>query len=567
MTLPDLRSAQQAIVVVVLALSPSVSAAPDSIWIANVVTVDDARPRAEAVAVEDGRISAVGAVDEVLALADERTRIERPDGVLVPGFVDAHGHVWLTGVQSLFADLLPPPDGGVRDLADLAATLKAWAEGEALDLPGGWIVGMGYDDAELVEQRHPTRAELDAVSSTRPVFAIHQSLHLGAVNSVALARLGIHADTPDPRGGHYRRGADGEPNGVLEETAFRAALGPIFGGLQNLGSERIVQGGLETYMANGFTTAQDGAASPASVGDFTRAAAQAPLPIDVVAFPVMGAALADAVSERIGTPYEGGFRVGGVKLVLDGSPQGKTAWLTRRYHVVPDGRGPGYAGYPTYPNARVVEWIDLAFERAWPVLAHANGDAAADQLIRAVRKATERQGLGDRRTVMIHAQTVRDDQLEAMAELDVVPSFFTAHTFYWGDWHRDSVLGPVRADRISPTRSARDRGLQFTAHHDSPVVKPNPLRILHATVNRRTRSGDILGPSERVDALTALKATTLWAARQHFEEADKGSIEVGKLADFALLSGDPLTVPADELMALSVRGTIKRGEWVYRATP
>ena len=385
------------------------------------------------------------------------------------------------------------------------------------------------------------------------------------MNSVALARLGIRADTPDPPGGHYRRGADGEPNGVLEETAFRAALGPIFGGLQNLGSERIVRGGLETYMANGFTTAQDGAANPASVGDFTRAAAEAPLPIDVIAFPIMEAALADAVSERIGAPYRGGFRVGGVKLVLDGSPQGKTAWLTRRYHVVPDGRGPEYAGYATYPDARVAAWIDLAFERAWP--GRAAKDAAADQLIRAVRKATDRRGRGDRRTVMIHAQTVRDDQLDAMADLDMVPSFFTAHTFYWGDWHRDSVLGPVRADRISPTRSALDRGLRFTAHHDSPVVKPNPLRILHATVNRRTRSGDILGPSERVDALTALKSTTLWAARQHFEEGDKGSIEVGKLADFAVLSGDPLRVPIDALMALSVRGTVKRGEWVYRAAP
>ena len=567
MNLSNSGSARLTIVLATLALGPMAFAAPDSIWIADVITVDDARPRAEAVAVEDGRISAVGSAGEVLSLAGARTRIERPDGVLVPGFIDAHGHVWLTGVQSLFADLLPPPDGGVRSLDDLANTLEAWAEAETLDLPGGWIVGMGYDDAELVERRHPTRAELDAVSSTRPVFAIHQSLHLGAVNSVALARLGINSDTPDPPGGHYRRDAEGKPNGVLEETAFRAALGPVFGGLQTLGGEHIVQAGLKTYIANGFTTAQDGAASPSSVADFTRVAAEGPLPIDVVAFPIMEAALADAVSERIGAPYEAGFRVGGVKLVLDGSPQGKTAWLSRRYHVVPEGRGPEYAGYPTYPDASVMEWIDLAFEREWPVLAHANGDAAADQLIRAVRKATERQGRGDRRTVMIHAQTVRDDQLDAMAELDVVPSFFTAHTFYWGDWHRDSVLGPVRADRISPTRSARDRGLRFTAHHDSPVVKPNPLRVLHATVNRRTRSGDILGPSERVDALTALKATTLWAARQHFEEADKGSIEVGKLADFALLSGDPLTVPADGLMALSVRGTIKRGEWVYRTAP
>ena len=185
-------------------------------------------------------------------------------------------------------------------------------------------------------------------------------------------------------------------------------------------------------------------------------------------------------------------------------------------------------------------------------------------LIAGVREATRKHGPGDRRPVLIHGQTAREDQVDACKALGIIPSFFPMHTFYWGDWHRDSVLGPVRAENISPTGWALRRGMMFTTHHDAPVANPDSIRVLSATVTRRTRSGDILGPHQRVPVDVALKAMTLWPAYQHFEEATKGSLVAGKLADFALLSQDPTAVDPEKLASLKVVETIKEGVSIWR---
>lgn len=209
--------------------------------------------------------------------------------------------------------------------------------------------------------------------------------------------------------------------------------------------------------------------------------------------------------------------------------------------------------------------MQLAFSNDWQILTHANGDAAIDMLIDCVREATKQHRGGDRRPVLIHGQTCRLDQLPALKELGIVPSFFPMHTYYWGDWHRDEVLGPERASIISPCASARKLDMIFTTHHDAPVALPSSIRVLSATVTRVTRSGKVLGPSERVDPLTALKAMTIWAAQQHFEEDAKGSIEPGKRADFVILDQNPLSVPPEALADLKVVETIKEGRSIYRA--
>ena len=183
----------------------------------------------------------------------------------------------------------------------------------------------------------------------------------------------------------------------------------------------------------------------------------------------------------------------------------------------------------------------------------------------AVRKATEKYGEADRRTVLIHGQTVREDQLDEMKKLGIFPALFPAHTFYWGDWHREVTLGPERAARISPTRSALNRGMKVTIHTDSPVVLPHATRTMWSAVNRRTRSGFVLGQDQCLTPLEALKALTIWSAYQHFEEEQKGSIEVGKLADFAILSDNPLTVDPATIRDIEVLETIKEGKTVYKA--
>jgi len=166
---------------------------------------------------------------------------------------------------------------------------------------------------------------------------------------------------------------------------------------------------------------------------------------------------------------------------------------------------------------------------------------------------------------MIHAQTVREDQLDEMKELGIIPSFFGMHTYYWGDWHRDSVLGPERAARISPAASALKRGMVYTQHHDAPVALPSSMMIISSQVNRTTRSGKVLGPEQRVSVMDALKSTTINAAYQHFEEKTKGSLEPGKLADFVVLDKNPLKVDPMAIKDIQIVETIKEGVSIYMA--
>ncbi len=520
---------------------------------------------AEAVAVSGGRIAFVGSEIEALALKGPETTVRNLEGrAMLPGFIDAHGHLKNVGFQSLAANLLPPPDADVGSIAVLQDKLRAWGEGE-LSERLGWVIGFGYDDAQLAEKRHPTRDDLDAVSSDRPVFIIHQSGHLYVANSALLELAGIDAATEDPDGGIIRRRVGSrEPNGVLEETALFRVLG-VFPKIDEAGQRAMVKKGLEAYIRFGFTTAQEGRAFPDDVDLYVAMAEANELAIDVVAYPDYWMAR-DKVVDSPWLARDGGsrFRIGGIKGNLDGSPQGKTAWLTEPYFVPPEGQDADYVGYPMLGEEKALAMFDDAYAQGWQVINHANGDAAIDQLIRAARAATEKHGAADRRTVGIHSQVMREDQLDAYKELGIIPSFFGMHTFYWGDWHRDSVLGPERAAHISPAQSALDRGMIYTQHHDAPVALPSSIAILATQVNRTTRSGQVLGPEQRVSAWEAVKSITINAAYQYFEEDRKGSIEVGKLADFAILSADPLEVGSEELWDLEVLETIKEGVTVYR---
>jgi predicted amidohydrolase YtcJ len=533
----------------------------------DIVTVNELQPQAEAVAVKDGLILAVGYRDEVMKLKGAGTRVvDLAGNTLAPGFVDPHGHVFQTGIQAISANLLPRPDGGVNDIAQLQAALKLWAgQNQALTARFGWIVGFGYDDAQLKEQRHPTRVDLDQVSTDLPVVIVHQSGHLGAMNSKALEILGLNAGTKNPPGGVIRRKEGSqEPDGVLEENAFFSQLFGLMGKLSPDANEALFKAGVDLYKSFGYTTAQEGKASLASVATMEAVADSGKLDIDVVAYPDITVGLEAMKAPWLSRTYSGHFRLGGIKLTLDGSPQGKTAWLTAPYYKVPAGQKPDYRGYPAFSDTEVNGFIDQAFKNNWQVLAHVNGDAAVDQFIDAVRAAEKKHGMADRRPVAIHAQTARLDQVEAFKALGIIPSFFPMHTYYWGDWHRDSVLGPDRAVNISPTGWATERGMVFTSHHDAPVAMPDAMRVISATVTRVTRSGQVLGPAHRTTPLVALKAHTLWSAYQHFEEKSKGSIEVGKIADFVVLDSNPLTVDPMRIAEIKVVETIKEGETVYR---
>lgn len=535
----------------------------------DIITMEgDSADYEEAVVVKDGKILFVGnQIDAERKAGKDAEEVDLDGKTLLPGFLDAHGHIWNAGFQSLAANLLPRPDGTANSIEDIIALLNEWKE-KNKDIVDKYkmIIGFGYDDSQLKEQSPPTADDLDKVSTDHPVIIIHQSGHLAVMNHKALELSGYDKTTKDPPGGLIRRKiGTTEPNGVLEEMAFFVPLAKIAAVLDSASNETIAKAGLEAYVKFGYTTAQEGRATKESAEVWKALAAKKQVPIDVAVYPDIQSQLTYMQENGVQKNYSNHFRIAGVKLSLDGSPQGKTAWLTQSYLVPPPGKNKNYKGYPAFPkDSDVFALVDSAFANDWPILAHCNGDAAADQYIKAIRQATNLYGYKDRRPVMIHAQTVRFDQLDSMKALGIIPSFFSMHTYYWGDWHRDQVLGKERAYKISPTATALKKGMIFTEHHDAPVALPSSIMILYTTVNRISRSGDIIGPDERVSPYAALESITKWAAYQYFEENSKGTLTPGKLADLVILDNNPLKVDPKEIINIKVLETIKEGITVYR---
>ena len=554
-----------------LTAAPLAAAAPpaDAIWSGGpILTMNDKAMRAEAVAVANGRIIAVGKRSEVMKRKGPATQLIDLEGrTLVPGFVDAHGHVLIGGLQALSANLLAAPDGEVRDIATLQQTLRDWAQKNAVAVEQAKIIiGFGYDQSQLTELRHPTKEELDAVSQDIPILIIHQSAHLATANSAMLKAMGYDSTTKDPEGGVIqRKPGTTEPNGTLEETAFSRAAPIVLGRVGPQALKVFALEGAKLWARFGYTTAEEGRATPQTADLLKQVAAEGGFAIDVNAYPDV---LVDReyIKANQSATYINRFRVAGAKLTIDGSPQGFTAWRDRAYYK-PVGNYPaGYSGYASASAEQVMGAVQWAAENGIQILTHSNGERASDLLIAAHRAAQARFPQAKAlRPVLIHGQFLREDQLDSYKSLGVIPSLFPMHTFYWGDWHLDHTVGPQAGMNISPTGWVRKRGMIFSSHHDAPVAFPDSMRVLDATVTRRARgSGRIVGPEHRVDVITALKAMTIWPAYHHFEEKTKGSLEPGKLADFAILSKDPTKVEPATIADIKVTETVKEGKTIFR---
>ena len=515
----------------------------------------DAEPLS--IAITDKEIVWIGSIKEGKKIKGKH--LDYGDQSILPGFIDAHGHASFVAFSTQVANIASQPVGPVNTIENIQSELREFINKENLK-PGEWVIGMGYDDSLIEEQRHPTRRDLDAVSTINPIYLIHVSGHLGAANTLGLSLANITSESEDPSGGKIRRETNSsQPNGVLEETAAYPVQQLAMASYKDpMGS--IVKA-MEVYARNGITTAQDGASNQSSIGLLQAANTQNLLTIDVISFPIAQGVPDESIQSLNFGGYSGRLKMGGIKLILDGSPQGKTAYITKPYLVPPHGQDEQYKGYPLIPQESVNQLIMKYSMAEIPIMAHANGDAAAEMLLEAVRKSSI---TSDHRTVMIHAQTVREDQLDQMQKLKIIPSYFSTHTFYWGDWHRDSVFGNERASRISPTNSTLKRGMPFTVHNDAPIVPPDMIRLLWSTTNRLTRSGKVLGPNQKISTYNALKAMTINAAYQHFEEEIKGTIEVGKLADLVVLSENPLSIQTQDLLNLRVVATYSHGQEIYQ---
>ncbi|MBD2857945.1 amidohydrolase [Spongiibacter sp. KMU-158] len=536
----------------------------------NIITMDEAKPSAEAVAIQDEKIVYVG--DKAGAekwLGDDTRVVELGERALIPGFIDSHGHIAGVAAMINFANIASPPVGPVQKIDDILAILSAELEKRDAD-DKSWLIASGYDDSLIAEMRHPTRDDLDKVSKDVPIYLMHVSGHLGTANSAALAEMGIDENMVDPDGGVFRRYPGSQkPNGVMEEEATHMMMGAhMLGPMKNpFNVIKAVKKTMAYYASYGVTTIQDGGS------DYRVAMAMkvldwfAPITMDVVVFQAAKDGnpplTPDELDEKVKDGYSHNVRLGGVKLMLDGSPQGRTSWMTQPYNENPEGIEGPYVAYPTTDPDVFKAAAAKLLHKGVPILVHANGDAAIDLVMDAVDEAFAGQEIPDHRSVIIHSQVMRPDQVVRAAKLKMVPSFFSSHTFFWGDWHRKS-FGEERAAHISPTKAAKDLGVNFTIHNDSPVVPSDMMRLIWATVNRETRSGFILGPDQRLSPYDALYAATMGGAYQYFEEDKKGSLTVGKQADLVVLGENPLTVDPKTIKDIPIVETIAHGKTVYQ---
>ena len=531
----------------------------------DIITMEgDSARYAESVVVKDGKIVFVGGKDEGMKVAGEGHQMVDLGGkTLLPGFVDGHAHFAGFGAQAVGANLLASPDGTVNDIDGLVNELKTWYAKNGTEKSKGWIYGMGFDDAVLKEKRFPTKEDLDKVSKDIPVCIVHISGHFCSMNSKGLEVSKITAASKNPPGGVIRRmpGAQ-EPNGVLEELAAIPLFFNIISPTDPALADYYLDKGQEMAASFGYTTAQEGRAMT-NHEQLAAYAEKGKLKLDVVSY-IDYTFTKYMRSKWNAKTYNNHYRIGGSKITLDGSPQGRTAWRTIPYLLPPDGQKKGYKGYPAIADDKTVMAVyDSAFANNWQIMTHANGDAAIDQMIRCMKPAAAKYGNTDRRSVLIHGQYVRFDQLDSLKKLDVVASLFPMHTFYWGDWHKQ-IIGDSLGNLISPIRTALNKGLRVTSHTDAPVAFPNLMMIMWTTVNRVSRSGAVIGAGEKLTPYEALQSITIWGAYQHFEEGTKGTLKTGKLADLVILDKNPLKVDPMTLKDIHVMETIKEGKSIYK---
>ena len=531
---------------------------------ATFVPLTDEDARADALLVDDeGRIAFVGPLEEARERAGGAEEVDLGGAAVLPGLIDPHSHFTGSLQYLLFADL-----SECTSFAEITETLREFAAKRHIG-PDGVIMGNGYDQNNLVEQRHPDKSVLNAVSEDTPVLITHVSNHMGVANDCLLKLAGVTPATPDPEGGRYgRMDGTGDLDGYAEEPAamnpFYAVTTPRLG----LDFNAMIGDMQRIYLEHGVTTCQDGATAPDMAAVMAGLAKAGLLQMDIVAYPMWGTdvmATLAANPEYDSQDYHGHFRFGGLKMFLDGSPQGLTAWMTEPYVEGPDGER-DWVAYGTMTDEDATAFAKAAIDSNHQLLCHCNGDAAADQLLRVYEAARDASDNPDKmalRPVMIHAQTARADQYGKMAELGMIPSIFSSHIWYWGDAHLRN-LGPARGGRVSACGDAARAGLPFTLHTDTPVLRPNLLEAAWCAVNRVTKGGVQLDEDQKITPYEALRAITFNGAYQYGEEDLKGTLEAGKLADLVVLDRNPLAVDPREIRDIQVLATIKEGTVIYR---
>jgi len=528
-------------------------------------TIDPAT-RGDAVHVDDGRILGVGSFDDLrranpAAAVDDRFA----EATVLPGFVEAHAHSMAGGIwDNVYVGYFDnrDPDGRVwPGCTTLDAVIERLREADAaIEDPNAPLRAWGLDPIYFTGERLVAE-HLDRVSTTRPIFVFHASLHLATVNSALMEREGINADTL--MDGVPKDGA-GNPIGELQEPAAMSLAGEALTGMVRsfMAPEGISDFGRLARNA-GITTVVDLGSGPIandSIAEMWQQVVNAdefPARVSVFHNPGHGGPaslddVADLILRRRAESTDK-LRFGGVKFVLDGSIQGFTARVTEPYVNGKDN------GLWLIPPDQLADWIRPVLDAGLLLHVHCNGDQAVEVLLDAFTEVTNGHPPADHRTTVQHSQLTRRDQYERMAALGMCANLFSNHFWYWGDQHVDLTVGPERAARMNAAATVLDLGIPLSIHSDASVTPLGSLHVAWCAANRQAASGRVLGPEERLDVAQALHAVTLGAAYQLRMDDEIGSITPGKRADFVALDADPFAVGAEGLREIAVLGTVLGG--------
>ena len=548
--------------------APAPKNAADTIYAGgDIVTVSDSLPTVEALAVKDGKILALGARKEIEQeyRGPATKMVDLAGKALLPGFIDPHSHYISALSVANQVNVFAPPAGPGKDIPAIVAALRAFRDERKIP-QGELIQAYGYDENVMPNGVALGRDDLDAAFPDNPVMVGHVSMHGAVLNSAAFKLYGISAATKTPPGGIIlRKPGSNEPSGLLMETAFL----PIFSKLPKPNAQQELEwsrAGQMLYAAAGITTVQEGATHASDLELMQRVAAHGANIVDIVAYPFVTDFDTILARNPVATwgRYDHRLKLGGGKITLDGSIQGKTAFFTTPYLTGGPGGEKNWKGEPTFPEAYVKAFFKKVYDLGLPLNAHANGDAAIDQMLRAHEYAAAADPAKDRHLTCIHAQMIRPDQLDKFVADKITPSFFTEHAYYFADTH---ILnrGEQQASFLSPMRAAIDKGLRPTNHTDFVVTPLDQLFCMWTAVNRVSRNGVVVGPDQRITPLEALKTITINAAWQYQEQATKGSLEAGKIADLVILDKNPLKVDPMAIKDVKVVETIKDGKTIYPA--
>lgn len=537
---------------------------PATLWHGGtIVTMDSDKPQTvQAVVERDGRIVFVGDAAKARRIAGRGAADRNLKGAtMLPGFVDAHSHFAIALQLAGGVDLSDPAIGPPADIPGLLTAVKQQVAARGI-AEGQWVVVWQYNEEALAERRHVTRAELDSILPRHKVVLVHVSVHGVVAGSGALAAAGIDEGTPVPEGGVMTKGADGKLTGLL----FEKAMFPVMLKLpQPSDAQKLtaLEAAQIRYAREGFTHAQDGSTQPADVAFLTGVEAGQRMKIDLALLPNwMGLdALLARKDVQFGT-YQGHVKLQGIKFLLDGSPQARTAYMTRAYaRGAPDGSHPWH-GQPVFKQEEFLAGARQVHAKGWQIFVHANGDAAIDMAVRSF-DALGIKAKDNRRPVVIHSQFQRRDQLAAYARIGVGPAYFSNHTYYFADTHRTN-FPPEVVGFISPFKAARAAGLRPSNHSDFPVTALDPMTQLWSSMARTSLTDVVSGADQRLAAYEGLQALTTGPAWQVFEENRKGRIKAGLLADFVVLDRNPLETPLDQIRAIKVLETVKEGATVWK---